>query len=81
MAHTTITLNGRTLLDDPLDQWHDRPPEELKQYLRPGAAALPWVKPAMVALADAAMLNQPIRIDVQTTTEQGWVLAVSNVAM
>ncbi len=77
MAHAKITLNGRTLLNDPLDTWHEKPPDTLREYLKPGTSPNPWIKPAMVALADAAMLNQPIHIDV-TTQADGWNIAVRN---
>lgn len=70
----TLTLNERVLLDADLQEWQQKPPESLAQYLKPGPGQ-PWVKPAMVVLADAALANQPVTIHV-TTREYGFDIQV-----
>lgn len=71
MPHITLTINGRILLDDELDKWQQEPPEAMLQYLKPatGSGHEPWVRPAMVMLADAALAQRPAEIHV--TTEEG----------
>lgn len=67
MAHTVLTVNGRTVLDQPLDEWQQRQPEELLQYLKPGIPPQLWMKLAMIAITDAALQNKHTAIHVTTT--------------
>lgn len=69
-----LTLNGRALLDDELDEWQQKPPEAMLEYLKPGPQAQPWVKPAMITLADAALASRPVEIHV--TTGEGGMFAM-----
>jgi hypothetical protein len=62
----TLVLNERTLLDAELEEWRQQPPESLAQYLKPGVKSQPWVKPAMIVLADAALAGNPVIIRVTT---------------
>lgn len=73
MPHMTLTLNGQALLDDKYDEWQQRAPEALLEYLKPGAAAQPWVKPAMMLLSDFALANQAIEIHVTTDGVAGHI--------
>ncbi len=74
MSHAILTVNGRTLLNDNLSDWQQQPPEAIKQLLNPKTTPTAWAKPAMIALADAALLNQAIRIDITTYPGGGWTL-------
>jgi hypothetical protein len=74
--NTTITLNGRTLLDDPLEKWQKRPPEQLAAMLQPDTNPPPWIKAAMITLADAALRQQPIHITITTTSADSWAIVV-----
>ena len=73
--HMVLTFNERILLDHDLRDWQQRPPEELKSYLKPGPE-WPWIKPAMIVLADAALANASVNIHI-TTTERGWNMEVT----
>jgi hypothetical protein len=76
MAHTTLTLNDELVLDDPLDTWQQRPPDELRELLHNAAdtAAAPWLRVAMITLADATKSTQPVHITI-TTGSRGWTLS------
>jgi hypothetical protein len=76
MPHTTITLNGQTLLDDPLDHWQEHPPEALGNMLKPGTKRVPWMEAAMVTLKNY-ILTTPIRIDITTNNHGGWTLTAT----
>jgi hypothetical protein len=75
--HTTLTLNGRTLLNDNLDQWQQRPPQQLQELIKPGHKPQPWIQAALITLADAAMNSQPIEIHI-TTKPTGWTINVQH---
>lgn len=62
----TLTLNERVLLDAELEEWRQKPPESLAEYIKPGASSQSWVKPAMIVLADAALAGHPVVIRVTT---------------
>lgn len=73
--HAVLTLNGRTLLNHPLEEWRERPPEDAVKYLNPNAPPLSWMRGAMMYLADAAMQNVSVEIHV-LTSDIGFNLAV-----
>lgn len=82
--HAVLTLNGRTLLNHPLEEWQERPPEALLKLLDPNCSplprdpnsiTLPWMKAAILFLADAAMQNVSVEIHV-LTSDIGFNLAV-----
>jgi hypothetical protein len=75
MAHCVFTVNGVTMLDDPLDHWSERPPEQLMALLDPRAERAVWMKSALIALVDAAVGADPTRIDV-ITSATSWTLHV-----
>jgi hypothetical protein len=77
MGHTVFTVNGVTMLDDPLDHWAERPPEQLMALLDPRAENRPWMRSALIALVDAAVGNQPTHIDV-ITSATSWTLHVKS---
>jgi hypothetical protein len=66
MAHTTVTLDGKVIVDDSLDHWQRRPPEALVELLRSakGTNPPPWTKAMLMALTDAALKSQAVRISV-----------------
>lgn len=77
MPHMTLTLNGVALLDGQLDDWKQQPPEAMLQYLKPESGhTQPWVRPTMVAFADAALMQRDVEIHVQTR-EGGAAYSVS----
>lgn len=73
--HMVLTVNERVLLDADLKEWQQKPPEALMEYLKPGGTTQPWVKPAMIILADAALADRPVTIHVVTKDTQ-WSINV-----
>ena len=77
MAHTTLIVNGATVLDQPLDEWQQRPPEQIMAMLNPHAAnRQPWTMPTLGILTEAALQNRGITIRVADTTA-GFVIDAS----
>lgn len=75
--HAILTVDGRTLLDDNLDNWQQRPPEQLQELIKPGRKPQPWLQAALITLADAAMNNMPVEIHVKTHIA-GWTIKVQH---
>ncbi|CNJ63483.1 Uncharacterised protein [Mycobacterium tuberculosis] len=76
--HATITTDGQLLYDGHIDQWQERPPEELIPLITPQANPQPWMKNVMVALTDAAITDRNITITVTTHARDGWTLTVEH---
>ena len=72
---TILTIDGRTLIDDDLDQWQQRPTAELQELIKPGQKPQPWLQSALIALADSAMNQYPIEIHI-VTSAKGWAIKV-----
>jgi len=72
---TVLTIDGRTLIDDDLEQWQQRPNSELQELIKPGQKPQPWLQSALIALADAAMNQYPIEIHI-VTSAKGWAIKV-----
>ena len=75
---TILTIDGRTLIDDDLDQWQQRPTAELQELIKPGHTPEPWLQAALMALAAAAM-NQYPKIEIHIVTKaKGWEIDVTD---
>lgn len=67
MAHTTLIVNGKTLLNQPLDEWQQRPPEAIVDMLNPNSTTRqPWTMPTLGILTEAALQNRNITIRVSS---------------
>jgi hypothetical protein len=77
MPHVTVTIDNQQLLNDNLDDWHHQtqPPDFIRQHATQPAKAEPWIKAIMVALAEAAITNTAINIEVGTNPK-GWAMLV-----
>lgn len=75
--HATLTINNQTILDDTLDEWQTKPPELFKDLINPKTKPQPWLKAALIALAESAIQDNTINIDIHTTPT-GWVIAVNH---
>lgn len=75
MAHTILTVDNITLLDDNLDEWQAQPPPDLQALLKP-ADPQPWHRTTMIAIAESLLKNEPVHIDITTHTN-GWTLTVT----
>lgn len=77
MAHTTITIDGDTVLDTDITQWR-RPhlPERIHPTPTPdGARPQAWQIALMHTIAEAATAGLPLVAVVDTFTD-GWTLNV-----
>ncbi|SRX93574.1 hypothetical protein MSP7336_01813 [Mycobacterium shimoidei] len=75
MSNLHIVVDGDVLMDGDLGIWTQKPPAELLGHFRPGAKPQPWMKALMIAVAEAAVTNQPLRADVRTHPT-GWSMTV-----
>lgn len=67
MAHVVLTVNGRTLCDQPWDQWQQRAPEEAIGMLTPTTTNRePWSMPTLGAIMEANLQNRDITIHVNS---------------
>jgi hypothetical protein len=79
MATLRITVDGNTVMDGDLGQWTTEPPfiaEQLKANARPA----PWMRCLMLTLADAAMSEKVMSVDVRTRAN-GWDFSVTERAV
>lgn len=76
MAHTTIIVNGETLLDDNLGQWTSTPPPAIEALSHPKERRH-WMYPVMATLVPALISDHPISITV-TTNGTNWSMSVDN---
>lgn len=77
MSRIRLTIDGDTIMDGDLGQWHNKPPESLTQHLNPAANPQPWAKAAMLAIVQAALEKRDVVI-VVTTRDGGWTLDVDD---
>lgn len=77
MAHTTLIVNGKTLLNQPLDEWQQKPPDQIMGMLNPNAAnRQPWTMPTLGILTEAALQNRDITIRVHSDSA-GFIIDAS----
>lgn len=74
MSHAVLIVDGQTLLDHQLDQWH-QPPPQFADLIKPGSSQQPWMTAAMTVLAQYLIKDQPITVTV-TTHPTGWHMHV-----
>jgi hypothetical protein len=78
MPHVILTIDGNTIVDAPLDTWHEAQPDNVMALLNPQTAKHdPWSKPLMMVLWDAIMNDQPTAITI-ASNGSGWVLDVEH---
>jgi hypothetical protein len=76
MTAMKIIVDGDILLNDDLGDWERKPPSTLAHLIRPGFKPKPWMQAMLVVLADAAVREQPTRIEVNTSSRERWTLSV-----
>lgn len=77
MASMSITINGKTVMDGDLGQWSTSPPEIISDQLKANAHPAPWMRALMLTMADAAMSEQSMSVDVKTRAD-GWDFSVTH---
>lgn len=66
MSRATLIVDGECRMDDELDEWHRRPPQLLADMIKPGSKPEPYLVAAGMALADATVKGQPVRVTITT---------------
>jgi hypothetical protein len=71
-----IMVDGNVLMDGPPGDYLKKPPEFVAESIKKGAKTAPWMKALMVTMADAAIRQQDLTLEI-TTTATGWTLAAT----
>jgi hypothetical protein len=76
MSHAILTVNGHTKLDANLDDWQQRPPEQLAELMAATETHFqPELVAAMLAISQAAVQHHNVQIDVENHS-RGWTIKV-----
>lgn len=75
MANVKVTVDGKTIMDGDLGEWSTNPPELIKEQLKANARPALWMQALLLTIADAAMSNKCLTVDVRTDAE-GWAMDV-----
>ena len=75
MTNLRIKVDGRTIYRGELGEWVQRPPDEFRDAIKPGAQPTPWMKGVLVAMSDAVAADLSTRITVKTHLD-GWSMEV-----
>jgi hypothetical protein len=76
MTHMKVIIDGKTIMDDPLGDWQNKPPAMFADAIKPQAKPAPWMKNILVTMADAALIGQATRIQVDTSSRGRWSMHV-----
>lgn len=76
MATLCITVDGKTIMDGDLGQWTTNPPDIIAEQLKANSRPTPWMRALMLTLADAAMSEKAMSVDVRTRAD-GWDFSVT----
>ena len=78
MAHISITIDGKTVMDGHTGQWQERPPDFIAQQLEAmktgNTQPSPWMRAVMLVVAEAAMTDNYTAVEVTTNGNAGWTL-------
>ena len=77
MAAITLTIDGEVVINGDLGDWDTNPPQILRDQLAAHAKPKPWMRCLLIALADAAMMQQDATLDV-VTGDGTWTLSVAS---
>jgi hypothetical protein len=73
-----VIVDGNTILNDELGDWQTRPPESLAYMIKPGYTPKPWMKALLVVMADAALTEESMRFEVNTSSRGRWSLSAES---
>lgn len=66
--HAVMIINGKTVLNQPLDEWQQKRPEAVMEMLNPNSphGSQPWSMPTVGILTAAALQNRDVIIHVNS---------------
>lgn len=73
-----VTIDGKTVVDDKLGVWQRKPPRLIRDMVKPNAKPEPWMKSLLIVMAESALLEQSISVDIQTRPT-GWTIVVEKI--
>ena len=71
-----VKVDGKVIFNGEPGEWETRPPEEFADAIKPGAHIDGYVKPMMIALSDAVVMNKDVRINVTTKSRFEYSMTV-----
>lgn len=77
MPTMRVTIDGNVVMDGDLGNWSTNPPELITEQLKANARPAPWMRALMLTMAEAAMSEQSMTVDVVTRAD-GWDYSVSH---
>ena len=76
--HATFSIDGNTVLDADLTHGQPTPPQQMAELIATAQTSKqPWLKLAMVPLAEAILTGRDVAITVSTDVS-GWTLDVDH---
>jgi hypothetical protein len=79
MPGARIVINDHVLFDDDLGSWRDNPPDFAKDLIKPGVRPQPYFKAVLIAMAEAALVDQSVVITVVAHDPYDWTMRVKSV--
>jgi hypothetical protein len=76
MPGARITVNDHVLFDDDLGTWRENPPDFARELIKPGVRPQPYFKAVLIAMADAALVDHSVIIDVVVRDPSDWTMRV-----
>jgi hypothetical protein len=64
MSRFVLKVNGQVEFDGALGQWMQKPPDFVKDKLKPGTKPEAWVKAVMIVLTESLMLDESVAVEV-----------------
>jgi hypothetical protein len=77
MATMRVTIDGKVVMNGNIGQWTTEPPKIITDQLKPNAKPAPWMRALMLTLADAALSEHALTVDVKTRAD-GWDYSVTH---
>ena len=80
MTHARLVIDGKTVMDEEMGEWEQRPPEFFKRVMTPGQRQEPHLKAVAIILAESLLAGQDVSIDVAATEIGAWTMSVKQSA-
>jgi len=67
MSRVRIVVNGLVEMDENLGEWQDRPPDFIRDHMKPGTRHQPHMKMVLIAMTEALMSDASVEIAADTS--------------